>query len=121
MKNNSYLYHMYCKVKDRIQRESKSYNQIKMCTCIDCDGWNGNSFCMISLYINSLESMAIFFSFFFLFFMDLHVPIFFLILGPSCVHFFSRYPMPLFFNKNWRETNTYSGAFILWNEWMVQC
>ena len=29
----------------------KSYNQIKMCTCMDCNGWNGNSFCMISLPI----------------------------------------------------------------------
>ena len=31
--------------------KNKSYNQIKMCTCMDCDGWNGNSFCMISLPI----------------------------------------------------------------------
>src|SRR6185503_21370680 len=41
------------------KEKNKSYNQIKMCTCMDCDGWNGNSFCMISLPINSFESMVI--------------------------------------------------------------
>ena len=84
MKDKAYLYHMYCKVKDRIQRENKSYNQIKMCMCMDCDGWNGNSFCMISLptYKIFLKAWLSFFSWkfmcpyiFFLFFqhLDLHV------------------------------------------------
>ena len=73
----------------------------------------------LSPYINSFESMAI--SFFF-FFMDLHVPTFFSffsILGPSCVHiFFSIAHASLFFSQKLeRETNTYSRAFILWNEW----
>ena len=71
------------------KEKNKSYNQIKMCTCMDCGGWNGSSFCMISLSldINSFESMAIFLYVFSWTFM---CPYFFLfsILGPSCVHIF---------------------------------
>src|SRR6185312_7125471 len=39
------------KSKTRSKQKNKSYDQIKMCTCMDCDGWNGNSFRMISLPI----------------------------------------------------------------------
>ena len=108
MKDKAYLYHIYCKVKDRIQRENKSYNQIKMCICMDCDGWNGNSFCMISLptYKIFLKAWLSFFSFF-------------STLGPSCVHIFFDSPCFLFFfcfNNNWRErpTHTMEPYFVEW-------
>ena len=39
------------KSKTGSKEKNKSYNQIKMCTCTDCGGWDGNSFCMISLPI----------------------------------------------------------------------
>ena len=78
------------KSKTGSKEKNKSYNQIKMCTCMDCGGWNGNSFCMVSL---SLSIHKLFREHGYLFFfMDLHVPtffsFFFLILGPSCVHIF---------------------------------
>ena len=95
------------------KEKNKSYNQIKMCMCMNCDGWNGNSFCMISLPIQILLRAWLSFFSSFLFFMDLHVPtffsFFFLILGPSCVHiFFSLIAhASLFFNKNQRERPTH--------------
>ena len=38
MNDKAYLHHIYCKVKDWIQEKSNSYNQIKMCTCMDMMG-----------------------------------------------------------------------------------
>jgi hypothetical protein len=35
MKDKAYLYHIYCKVKTGSKEKNKSYNQIKMCTCMD--------------------------------------------------------------------------------------
>jgi hypothetical protein len=35
MNDKAYLYHIYCKVKNRIQENNNSYNPIKMCTCMD--------------------------------------------------------------------------------------
>ena len=59
----------------------------------------------ISLYINCLESMAIFFLWTF---MCPFFSLFFSILGPSCVHIFFDSPcLSSFFNKNWREGPTH--------------
>jgi hypothetical protein len=35
MNDKAYLHYMYRKVKDRIQEKTNSYNQIKMCTCMN--------------------------------------------------------------------------------------
>src|SRR6185503_2890681 len=107
MKDKAYLYHMYCKVKDRIQRE-KQVIQSDQDVHVHGLWWMEWKLLLYDLspYINSFESMAISFFFFF----------FFSILGPSCVHIFFSIAHASFFNKNWIETNTYSGAFILWNE-----
>jgi len=128
MKDKTYLYHMYCKVKNRIQRE-KQIIQSDQDVNVYGLWWMDRKLLLYDLspYINSFESMAIFF---FLFFMDLHVPTFFFLSFFQCLDlhvsiFFFDSPClsSSFFNKNWREreTNTSSGAFILWNEWMVQC
>ena len=92
MKNKAYLYHIYCKVKNRIQRE-KQVIQSDQDVHVYGLCWMEWKLLLYDLspYINSFESMDISF-FLFLFF---HGPscvhffsIFFSILGPSCVHIF---------------------------------
>ena len=88
MKDKTYLYYIYYKVKDRIQREKQviqSYQDVHVYGL----WWMEGKLLLydLSLYINSFESMAI--SFFSWTFMCPHFfPFFFLILGPSCVHIF---------------------------------
>ena len=106
MKVKAYLYYIYCKVKNRIQREIQV---IQSDQDVHVYGlwWMEWKLLLFDLSpcINSFESMAIFFSLFF------H--------GPSCAHIFSFYffqyldlnvsiffsiaHASLFFNKNWRE------------------
>ena len=120
MKYKAYLYHIYCKVKNRSKEKNKSYNQIKMCTCMNCDGWNGNSFCMTSLPTYKIFLKAWLFSFFF--FMDLHVSIyifsFFNTWTFMCPHFFSiAYAFSLFFVLTiTRERDQH----ILWSFYFVE-
>ena len=125
MKDKAYLYYIYCKVKDRIQIE-KQVIQSDQDVHMYGLWWMEWKLLLYDLspYINSFESMAIsFFSWTFMcpdFFLsilfqylDLHVSIFFL--DSPCLFFFKQKL------ERERETNTYSGAFILWNEWTVQC
>ena len=84
------------KSKTGSKEKNKSCNQIKMCTCMDCDGWNGNSFCMISLPIYKIFLKA-WLSFFSWTFMCRYILSFFSTLGPSCVHIFFYSPCFLFF------------------------
>jgi len=83
MKDKTYLYHMYCKVKNRIQRE-KQIIQSDQDVNVYGLWWMDRKLLLYDLspYINSFESMAIFF---FLFFMDLHVPTFFFLSFFQCL------------------------------------
>ena len=100
MKDKANLYHIYCKVKNRIQRE-KQIIQSDQDVHVYGLWWMEWKLLLYDLspYINSSESMAIFFSFLFF-----H--------GPSCVHiFFLDSPCLssffLFFNRNWGERPTH--------------
>ena len=115
MKYKAYLYHMYCKLKNRIQRENQI---IQSDQDVHVYGlwWMEWKLLLynLSLYINSFESMAIFF-FLFYFSWTFMCPHFFLsffsILGPSCVHIFFFLNSPClsssFLNKNQRERPTH--------------
>jgi hypothetical protein len=94
MKDKVCLYRIYCKVKTGSKEKSKSYNQIKMCTCMDMvddEWWMKWKLLLYDLSpsVDSFENMVIFLFFFFL---DLHVSkSFFLsifLLGPSRAYIF---------------------------------
>ena len=104
------------KSKTGCKEKNKSYNQIKMCTCINYGGWNGNSFCVVSLSINSFESLAISSSLFF--FKTLWVPFFFSFFfsGPSWVHIFLAHAS--FFLTITRERER--DQHILWSIYFVE-
>jgi len=78
------------KSKTGSKEKNRSYNQIKMCTCVDCAGWDVNSFCMISLYKFFWEHGYLFILFSSFFQGPSWAPCFsfFSIREPSCVHFF---------------------------------
>ena len=122
------------KSKTRSKEKNKSYNQIKMCTCMDYGGWNGNSFLYdLSLYKFFWDHGYLFVSFFswtfmcpyifFLFFqyLELHVSIYFFLFFQYLdlhvsIYFFSIAHASLFFNKNWRERDQH----ILWSFYFVE-
>ena len=126
MKDKAYLYYIYCKVKNRIQREKQIIpsDQDVHVYGLWWMRWK-LLLCGPSLSINSFESMAIssffFFHFFSWTFMCPHFFLFFSILGPSCVHifFFDSPCLFSFFNKNWRERPTHivEHLFCGMSEW----
>ena len=112
---------MYCKVKDRIQREKTSHTIRSRYAraWIVMDGMETPFVWSLSLYKFFWDHGYLFFFFFYgpscahIFFF-----LFFSILGPSCVHiFFSLIAhASLFFNKNWRERPTHivEHFFVEW-------
>ena len=126
MKDKAYLYYIFCKVKDRIQRE-KQVIQSDQDVHVYGLWWMKWKLLLYDLspYINSFESMDISFFFFFFFFMDLHVPTFFFFffqyLDLHVSIFFSIGHASLFFYKNWRErersTHTVEHLFCGMSGW----
>src|SRR6185437_11050220 len=103
MKDKAYFYYIYCKVKDRIQKEKQV---IQLDQDVHVYGlWRMEWKLLLydlSPYINSFESMAIFF--FFFFFSWKMCPHFFLFFNTwtfMCPFFLIDHVS--FFNKTWRE------------------
>ena len=97
--------------KTRSNGENKSYNQIKMCMCVEFSGWNSHPFLHNSIFYLSLEIWAIFpfISFSSLFFLPM-------LLGTDIYIFFSFCIAHIFLHDEYKESCQRDGAFFSWTE-----